>query len=319
MSSMLAFRLTKASDSAPVTALTKIPSPVPVSGQLLIKIHASPLHPSDLLNARGLFPSTTYPRTPGRDFAGTIVAGPDSRIGEEVYGTSGNSIAFTADGAHAEYIVVPETAVARKPKNLSWIQAAVVGVPFTTAAVCLRKAGVIEGKQEVVLVLGANGAVGKAVCQLAAAKGCVVLRATRNDSSDVNTSNDPNLSSLSGRKVDVVIDTVGLPSLTAAAVSTVDVNGRIVVITAPRGGASTEAKIDILDFYRKNKVLVGVNTLLVEVEEMARELDNLRDGFENGNLIVEEEEWTQVRLENASDIYEKAGVRGAGKFVIVFD
>lgn len=195
------------------------------------------------------------------------------------------------------------------------MQAATVGVPFTTASAVLGKAGVKEG--ETVLVLGANGAVGSAVVQLAKAKKCVVLQATRNDASDVNTASDPTLSSLDGKKIDVVIDTVGIPALTAAAVLKLGLNGRLVFIAAPRSG-STELGIDMLDFYRKGKTVVGVNTLLYGVEEMAKELEGMREGFESGVLKgAAEGEWHEVPLEDGVGAYASAGERGKGKFVLV--
>ena len=81
-----------------------------------------------------------------------------------------------------------------KPDALNWVQAATVGVPFSTAALVLQRAGLKEGSGESVLVLGANGAVGAAVVQLARARGARVLEGVRNDSGDVNTASDPSLS-----------------------------------------------------------------------------------------------------------------------------
>lgn len=319
MATMKALHLTKTPDSSPAMAILTLPKPKYQPGHLLIRIAASAIHPSDLVNAKGLFPATTFPRIPGRDFSGTIVEGPADRIGEEVYGTSGNTQAFTVDGAQAEYILVREDAVARKPKNLSWVQAATVGVPFTTAAAALNKASV--GKDDVVLVLGANGAVGSAVVQLARARGAKVLQGTRNDSGDVNTAADPDLAAVdkltSGKGVNIVIDTVGQPALTRASVLKLSVGGKLVFIAAPRAG-STELGIEMLDFYRKMKTLIGINTLLFKVEEFAAVLNDMRAFFEDGVLTAAKEgDWNEVPLQDAVETYRKAGERGAGKFVIV--
>ena len=116
----------------------------------------------------------------GRDFAGVVEEG--SFKGKEVYGTSGPLIAFTQDGAHAEYCMVPENAVAIKPKNLSFLQASTVGVSFTTASIALKRARTTTA--DVVLVLGANGSVGSAVTQLAKVMGCKVITASRRDNTD---------------------------------------------------------------------------------------------------------------------------------------
>jgi len=194
-----------------------------------------------------------------------------------------------------------------------------VGVPFTTASLVLRRAGVKKG--EVVLVLGANGAVGSAVVQLARGLGAKVLEGTRNDEGDVNTAKDPELSVLdaltTGKGVDVVVDTVGQPTLTRAAVAKLGRGGRLAFITAPRSG-STDLGIEMLEFYRKEKMLVGCNSLLYSVEELAEDLKEMTPKFEEGSLkAAKPGEWTEVKLEDGVQAYEKAGQRGAGKFVIV--
>jgi NADPH2:quinone reductase len=320
MATMKALRLTKETLSSPPTVtLTTLPQPALQPGHVLIRVHASAIHPSDVLNARGSFPYTTFPRVPGRDYAGTVIAGPESLLGTEVYGTSGFTQAFSVDGAQAEFLLAREGAVAPKPKGLSWVQAATVGVPFTTASLVLRRAQTREG--EVVLVLGANGAVGSAVVQLARSLGAKVLRGTRDEKGEVNTATDPALHGVDaltgGKGVDVVVDTVGQPALTKAAVAKLARGGRLAFITAPRTGG-TELGVEMLDFYRKEKSLVGCNTLLYSVEDFAKELKELGPKFEDGSLkAAAPGEWTEVKLEDGVLAYEKAGQRGAGKFVIV--
>ncbi|KAE9372790.1 GroES-like protein [Stipitochalara longipes BDJ] len=320
MATMQALRLTKEDPTSPPTViLTTVPKPTLTPGHLLVKVHASAIHPSDILNSKGSFPFTTFPRIPGRDYAGTVVEGPQSLVGTEVYGTSGVTQAFTLDGAQAEYILVSEAAVAPKPKNLSFVQAATIGVPFTTASLVLRRAGCKAG--DVVLVLGANGAVGSAVVQLAKSLGAKVLLGTRDEKGDVNTAADPELKKIDeltgGKGVDVVVDTVGQPALTKASVAKLGRGGRLAFITAPRAGA-TELNVEMLDFYRKEKSLVGCNTLLYSVEEFAEELKALAPKFEDGSLkAAKQGEWNEAKLEDGVQAYEKASQRGGGKFVIV--
>jgi NADPH2:quinone reductase len=317
MTTMKALRLTKESpDSPPILSLETLPKPTLTPGHLLVKVHASAIHPSDILNSKGGFGLTKFPRVPGRDFAGTIAEGPSIRIGEEVYGTSGFTQAFSVDGAQAEYILVPENAVAPKPRGLSFVQAAGLGVPFTTASLVLRKASAKEG--EVILVLGASGAVGSAVVQLAKEQGLRVLSGVRNDKGDVNTASDPKLEAIDtvtdGKGVDIVIDTVGQPSLTQVAVAKLKVGGRLAFIAAPRSGA-TELGIEMTDFYRKEKTLVGCNSLLYPVEEFAEVLNGLTSKFEEG-LLQTAGSWETVKLEDGVEAYEKAKQKGA-KIMIV--
>lgn len=298
----------------PLISLVHRDIPQVSEGEVLVKVHASAIHPSDLINSRGGFPYTTFPRIPGRDFAGTIVSGP--RDGEEVYGTSGSTYAFTADGFQAEYCVVQEDAVASKPRNISFADAACIGVPFTTAALTLKKASVLSS--DTLLVIGANGAVGSAVVQLARCKGCVVFTGARDATADICTTTDPDLSSIDtftqGRGVDVVIDTVGIPALTEAAVKRLTHGGRLVFI-ALHGASSLE--IEMRDFYRQEKSLIGCNSLSYSAQEMAKEMSIMTTMFESGKLkIPANDVWTVVSLGNAVEVYQHAEQKQSSKYVI---
>jgi len=77
-----------------------IPDPQPKPAEVVVRIRAASLSPSDAKNVLGRMEGTTLPRTPGRDFAGVVVNGPSQMIGSEVWGTGGD-IGFTRDGAHA--------------------------------------------------------------------------------------------------------------------------------------------------------------------------------------------------------------------------
>lgn len=76
----------------------------------------------------------------------------------------------------------------------------------------------------------------------------------------------------------------------------------------------------MIDFYRNEKTLVGCNTLLYSVEEFAEELKEMGTKFDTGLLKgAEHGEWKEINLADGVEAYEKAGQRGAGKFVIVMD
>lgn len=315
---MKAVQLTQAETGAPpVLSIINTVIPTPIPGHFLVKVHASAIQPSDLLNSRGGFPYTTFPRIPGRDFAGTIAAGP--RSGEEVYGTSGFTHAFTIDGFHAEFCLVREDAVAPKPSNISFAQAACIGVPFTTAALTIRRAAIKPS--DIVLVIGAHGSVGFSVVQLARERGCLVLTAARDDKADICTARDPELKALStltqGRGVDVIIDTVGVPVLMEAAIGKLAHGGRMAFIAAP---GDLQLVIDLKSFYRQEKSLVGCNSLSYSAEEMAKEMTAMTAEFEKGTLVPPDEKtWTKIGLDQALDAYAKAGLKGAGKYVIVME
>ena len=211
------------------------PEPELREHELLVKVAASPIQPSDLLNTQGNFPHTTFPRIPGRDFAGTVVQPTSSPWhGKSVYGTSGPDLSFTCDGAHAEFVVVHEDAVAEVPQGIDLKQASVMGVPWSTAYLTLTRACAKKG--ESVLVLGAGGAVGGAVAQLAKSSlfGCRVFTAGRGDKYDADISKYPDLKVAKdltfGRGPDVVVDTTGDLRLIAAGLTQLGKGGRLAEI-----------------------------------------------------------------------------------------
>ena len=207
---MKAFRVTK-NGSNLAQELVTVKKPTLRPGYALVKVRASAINPSDVGNSKGWFPHTTFPRTMGRDHSGVVEDGPSHLKGLEVYGTSGPDFSFTEDGAHAEYCLVREDALAPKPTNLSFAQAATIGVPFTTATSVLQRA--YTTATDKVLVLGANGAVGSAAIQIARLMGCRVFTAARSDAADVNLVKDPSLSNamglVEGSGFDVIVDAVG--------------------------------------------------------------------------------------------------------------
>lgn len=145
------------SEKGPFNTVLKVASvPVPEfpSSHSLIQVRASAINLSDVGNVEGRFEATTLPRTPGRDFAGTVVKGPHETIGKNVWGTGGRN-GVDRDGSHAEYLVIPSDCVEEMPTNLSFAQAAACGVAFLTAAAMVDKAKPTKG--DFVLVLGRCG------------------------------------------------------------------------------------------------------------------------------------------------------------------
>jgi NADPH2:quinone reductase len=153
--------------------VSEVPVPSIGSGDVLVKIEASGINPSDVGSVLGRFHAAVLPRVVGRDFAGKIVEGPADVVGAEVWG-SGGDLGISRDGTHAEYVAVPRQAVTRRPKNLSAEEASAVGVPFVTAFSALVPVGQLK-EGEWVIVSGAAGAVGQAAIEIARAKGAHVI------------------------------------------------------------------------------------------------------------------------------------------------
>jgi NADPH:quinone reductase len=98
-----------------VLRIREVGVPDPGEGEALIQVKAAAVNPSDIGNVAGRFKTTTLPRTPGRDFAGTVIVGNRDK-GEEVWGSS-SALGIVRDGSHAEYVVVPAETLSRKPRS----------------------------------------------------------------------------------------------------------------------------------------------------------------------------------------------------------
>lgn len=303
--------------------------PVPVAGpdEVLVKVHAASLNPSDWKNVLGQYKKTVLPRTPGQDFAGIIVAGDRERIGQEIWATGGD-VGFTRDGSHAEYVVIPKKAARPKPQNLSFNEAACVGRTYVTAYVGLiEKAQLQEG--ETVLVTGASGGVGSSVIKLAKTKSARVIGVDL-QAPDPETARrlgiDLALSSLSEnipdrvreftrkKGVNVAFDCVGGP-LFEVSLKTLAPGGRQVNIVSV---GERRVSFDLVDFFIRRLSLFGLSTLSIDAVASADILDKLRPAFEQGKLTAPDIART-CSIDEAVEAYrEGAGGAARGKIVLVF-
>ncbi len=160
-----------------VLQIQEVPDPVLVPGHVIIKVLASGLNPIDAkVRALDLPFAPKTPAIPHCDAAGVISAVAEDvrhlRIGDEVYCCAGG-IAGTPGGALAEYMLADANLVARKPKRLSFQEAAAVPLVGLTAWEALVwKAGIRPGDN--VLIHGGTGGVGHFAVQLARAAGARV-------------------------------------------------------------------------------------------------------------------------------------------------
>jgi NADPH2:quinone reductase len=302
-----------------------VAAPAPADGEVVVRVRRSAINRSDVLNVRGL-PITVFPRVPGRDFAGTVVAGPSEHLGREVWGTGSGDLGFTRHGAHAERIGLPLDAIVDQPAGWSAEQAGASGLSYATAEAGLSRARIAPG--ETVLVTGAVGGVGAAALAIAQWRGATVIGAVKDDEERallerrwpgvaviVTTTADLGaavVEQTGGRGVDVAFDTVGNP-LFAAVLGTLAMGGRMVVVVGAPGG---EVPFDLAGFYRRDLSLFGVNTTRYDSAWCAGLLRGLAPGFEDGALPPIEVART-IGLAEAGGGYEAvwAGERG-GRVVI---
>ncbi|UVH60601.1 NAD(P)-dependent alcohol dehydrogenase [Variovorax paradoxus] len=148
----------------------------PGQGQVAVKVKFAAINPIDWKLRNGQMKIVTgkaFPRAMGFDFAGTVTAvGPGvTRFvpGDAVFGLA----RFKESGALGEAVIANETALAIKPGNISFEDAACLGTPGVTAWNGLvDKAKLTAGQH--VFINGCTGAVGEAAVQIARMHGAIV-------------------------------------------------------------------------------------------------------------------------------------------------
>jgi threonine dehydrogenase-like Zn-dependent dehydrogenase len=163
-----------------VLHLTDVATPTLKDNEVLIGIHAAAATTTDV-NLRGgdkLMRLVFGLRRPRRPILGTEFAGEIAATGKDVRRFRTGDLVFAATGAgfgaYAEYICLPEDgALAPKPTNATYEEAAAICEGGLTALPFLRDTGKIQPGQKV-LINGASGAVGNAAVQLARAFGADV-------------------------------------------------------------------------------------------------------------------------------------------------
>lgn len=172
-----------------VLEVTEVERPIHTDNQVLVKVKAASVNYGNMVLLRGepflvrfafglLKPKYCIP---GGDVSGTVEAvGKDVtqfHIGDEVFG----DLSGSGWGAYAENVAVPENALALKPANLSFEEAAAVPMAGVTALQGLRDKGKLQPGQKV-LINGASGGVGTFAVQIAKSLGAEVtgVCSTRN-------------------------------------------------------------------------------------------------------------------------------------------
>ena len=163
-----------------------VDQPVPGAGEVLVRVRASSVNPADWFTLTGrpyVLRLVFGLRRPKREIAGKDVAGTVEAVGPGVtrFAAGDDVYGELSDGAYAEYVVVKENALARKPATVDFPDAAAVPLAGITALQGMRDAaGVTAGKR--VLVNGASGGVGVFAVQIAKALGAHVtgVCSTRN-------------------------------------------------------------------------------------------------------------------------------------------
>merc|ERR1719420_11887 len=156
--------------SPDVLKVGDLPMPEPKGTEVLVKVHAVSLNPVDFKVSKTRTKPNNAPFICGWDAAGVVVGlGPDSKllaIGDKVM-FAGD---LTKQGCHAQYCVVDERIVGRKPTTLSYLEAAALPLTSLTAwEGMLENMDIPKAKSsdKSILIVGAAGGVGSIACQIA--------------------------------------------------------------------------------------------------------------------------------------------------------
>lgn len=293
-----------------VLRVEEAPVPAPEAGEVRIRVHAAGVNPIDWKVRSGRLQKSypvPLPYVPGRDIAGTIDALGSGvtqwKIGDPV-------IANSDGGGFAEYAVVAEGDVARKPKQLTYEQAAGIPVAALTAWRTLIEAADVK-KDQRVLIHGGAGGVGSMAVQLAHWRGAHVIATAseRNHEYLKSIGADEVIDYRTTRfeevtkDVDVVLDTVGGDTLARSPVVLRQGGMLLSVAGIPSAQACTERNIRCPKWSAQNPRYAG--------EQLAK----LGQLFDAGNLKVTLE--AVFPLESASKALELSETgRARGKIIV---
>ncbi|MBP6682566.1 MAG: NAD(P)-dependent alcohol dehydrogenase [Halioglobus sp.] len=224
----------------------EVESPVPAEDEVLVSVRSASVNPLDWHYMRGspylmrLGSGLGAPKVQGlgTDFAGTVEA-----VGRKVTRFKpGDEVFGGGDGSFAQQLVVRESgALAAKPANVSFEQAAAIPIAGVTALQALRDEGGIKPGMKV-LINGASGGVGTFAVQLAKHFGAEVtgVSSTRNVELVRSLGADHVIDytredyTAGGRQYDLILDNVGNHSpWKNSKVMTAD--GTLVMIGGPGG------------------------------------------------------------------------------------
>jgi NADPH:quinone reductase-like Zn-dependent oxidoreductase len=250
------------------------PKPSPKGGEVLIRVRAAGVTPTELRWQPSRMTQSGLPRPlpfiPGHEFSGEVAElgeGVTSiEVGEAVYGMND----WYGDGAQAEYCLARVIDIARKPTSITHIEAAVTPISALTAWQGLfGRARLAAGNR--VLIHGGAGGVGSFAVQFARLHGAHVI-------STVSAANIGLVRELGADEVidyraerfedrvhdvDVVFDTVGGDTLQRSW-NVLKSGGRLVTIAASEEGSQDE---------RAQKAFFIVEPRQAELEEIARLID----------------------------------------------
>jgi NADPH:quinone reductase-like Zn-dependent oxidoreductase len=164
--------------SPSVLQLEEVEKPAPADDQALVRVYAASINKADLYFLKGPFVARLMGvglLKPKNMMLGTDISGRVEVVGKNVkqFKPGDDVFGWCGQRALAEYACARENALALKPTNVTFDEAAAVPVAATTALQSLRDKGHVQPGQKV-LINGASGGVGTFAVQIAKSYGAEV-------------------------------------------------------------------------------------------------------------------------------------------------
>ncbi len=155
------------------------PVPQPQAGHVLVRMHASPINPSDLAFLRGVYSRKKLPVIPGIEGSGVVVAAGRGLYAQALVGRRVACIAGGdgAGGAWAEYLTVPALTCIPLKSSVSLEQGAMHFVNPLTAWLLIAEAR--RNHARAIVQTAAAGALGKMIIRLAQQQNIVSINLVR--------------------------------------------------------------------------------------------------------------------------------------------
>jgi NADPH:quinone reductase-like Zn-dependent oxidoreductase len=307
-----------------------IPTPRVGPNGVLVQLHATSVNPVDWKFRQGLLDAVrpvVFPVIWGCDLSGVVAEAGASvtlfKPGDEVYGFKDGYVAKTYRGTYAEYVVTPEKSLAKKPGNLSHVEAACVPLAALTAWQALLGQGKLKQGKRVLIHAGAGG-VGMMAIQIAKAFGAFVAATASTRNQDllrelgadlaIDYTHEP-IDSIRP-KFDLVLDGVGR-SVWGSSMRALRFGGRLVTLTVP----IPEEPAGKLKFFATaiagvaggtvRGLLGGKRLLLMRVKPRGGELEKISALIEAGKIRpVVEKVFSLEQIADAHRLSEQGHVRG---------
>ncbi|MBT2423504.1 NADP-dependent oxidoreductase [Streptomyces sp. ISL-22] len=292
-----------------VLAYGEVRDPKVGPDSVLVKVRAAAVNPVDWKCREGHMDQmleSAFPVVPGWDVSGVVVqpgvSVTEFAVGDEVIGYVRED--FLSRGTFAEYVAAPLRTLARKPRNLTWEEAAGLPLVGLTAYQVLVKVLQLK-RDETVLVHAAAGGVGSIAVQLARHLGARVIGTASAHNHDFvrDLGGEPveygdglveRVRELAPEGVDAAFDTVGGEALKAS-VNVLAPEGRLVSIADPDvfdyGGRYYFVRPDAEDLLRVSELAEegAVSVHVSETFPLERAADAHRlnqEGRTRGKIVV---------------------------------